>query len=77
MRLGIIEKYNGQPSTRAQVMKRFSPWLKSAAVIKYIAIALIGTGIYERSESRILLGAGLLVPTKVEQVDRELEKSSK
>ncbi len=53
----------------------FSPWLKSSAIIKYAAIALIGTGFYEHSDARIALGVGLLVPTKVEQVDKEFEKA--
>jgi hypothetical protein len=59
------------------IMHRFSPFLKSAAVIRYVAIALIATGVYEHSDARIMIGIGLLVPTKIEQVDEKLDKISK
>jgi|GEM_PF-4323617 len=56
---------------------KFSPYLKTAAIIRYVAIALIGTGIYEHSDARVALGVGLLVPSKVEQVDEKLQEANK
>jgi len=56
---------------------KFPSFLKTAAIIRYIAIALIGTGIYEHSDARVTLGVGLLVPSKFEQVDEKLQEANK
>lgn len=53
------------------------PLLQTKAVIVYVAIALIGTGIYEKSEGRIALGVGLLAPTQIPALDKRLEETKK
>lgn len=48
-------------------------FLTTRAVIVYAAIALIGTGIYEKSDARIMMGIGLLTPTSLPVVDQKLK----
>lgn len=57
-------------------MQRLPGALKTAALIRYIAIVLLITGYLDKQESRIALGVGLLLPSKLEKVDKELEKAN-
>ncbi|PSB29913.1 hypothetical protein [Stenomitos frigidus] len=73
----VREGHPRQDSQRLLMMiRKLSPFLKTAWLIRYVAIALIITGYLDKQENRLTLGVGLLLPTKLEKVDQGLEKAN-